>query len=304
METRALRGRMEVDGLARLASMDGMKERTTRSPLLSRRFHLVLLHLAEQARRDLDAMASRPERAIHALRTRMKNLRALLLLLKSRIPKPARKTAAELAGRLKDGFSEQRDAHVLAALRAKFPGLGDLAAGRKPAAANGVASKSTKASASRLIRMVSKIGLDGLSWTDVSDGYLRTYRAGRRAMKSCECERTAKSFHQWRRPVKEIFYQSQALQPLDGMKQRRSAAERLSNRLGEMNDLHMLLGTADKIRAKAAMKAIAKRQRALEPAIFKAAAKLFGDRPREIGRSLDRCVKFHPLLAAQAVRQT
>ena len=52
---------MEVDGLAGLATMRAMKERTNSGSLLSRRFHLVLLHLTEQARRDLDAMVSRPE---------------------------------------------------------------------------------------------------------------------------------------------------------------------------------------------------------------------------------------------------
>ena len=294
----------EVDGQARLATMRDMKERTHSGSLLSRRFRLVLLHLAEQARRDLDAMVSRPERSIHALRTRMKNLRALLLLVKSRIAKPARKAVAALAGRLKDAFSEQRDAHVIAALRAKFPGLGDSAPGRKAAPPDPGAGKTAKAGASSLIRMVSKLGLHGLTWADISGGYLRSYRAGRKAMKACERGQTAKAFHKWRQPVKEMFYQSQVLQPLDGMKQRRSAAERLSDRLGEMNDLQMLHVTAEKSRAKDALKEIAKQQRALKPAIFKAAEKLFGERPREIERALDRCVKFHPLLVAQAARQT
>ena len=304
MVTSRARARMEVDGQAGLATMRGMTERNNSGSLLSRRFHLVLLHLAEQARRDLDAVTSRPERTIHALRTRMKNLRALLLLVKPRIPKPARKAVAALAGRLKDAFSEQRDAHVIAALRAKFPSLGDSATVRKPLPQDSVAGKSAKADASSLIRMVSKLGLDGLTWADVSDGYLRSYRAGRKAMKACERGQTAKAFHKWRQPVKEMFYQSQVLQPLDGMKQRRNAAERLSDRLGEMHDLHLLHVTAKKSRAKDALKEIAKQQRALRPAIFKAAAKLFSERPREIERALDCGVKFHPLLVAQAVRQT
>lgn len=247
MEMCSLDARMEVDGHSGLASMRAMKEHTHRGSLLSRRFHLVLLHLAEQARRDLDAMASRPERAIHALRTRMKNVRALFLLVKSRIPKPARKAAAALAGRLKDAFSEQRDAHVIAALRAKFPSLDDSATGRKSAPPDNGAGKSAKADASSLIRKVSKLELHVLTWADVFDGYLRSYRAGRKAMKAmkaCERGQTAKAFHKWRQPVKEMFYQSQVLQPLDGMKQRRSAAERLSDRLGEMHDLHLLHATA------------------------------------------------------------
>ncbi len=280
-----------------------MTERTHSGHLLSRRFHLVLLHLAEEARRDLNAVAARPERTIHALRTRMKNLRSLLLLVKPRIPKPARKAVAVLAGRLKDSFSERRDAHVIAVLRAKFPGLGDSAVPRNAAPQNSGTNTSAKADASRLIQMVSKLGLDGLTWADVFEGYVRSYRAGRKAMKACEREQTAKSFHKWRRPVKEMFYQSQVLQPLDGMKHRRGAAERLSDRLGKMHDLDLLHVAAKKSRAKDALKEIAKQQRALKPAIFKAASKLFSERPREIERELARCVKFHPALTEQAVRQ-
>lgn len=281
--------------------MRAMKERTTTVPLLSRRFHLVLLHLAEEARRDLDSPGTRRMRAIHSLRTRMKNLRALLLLVKPRIPKPARKAIATLAGALKDAFSVQRDAQVIASLRAKFPSLHDARAKEKGTMKE--QDKVAKAQASRLIRMVSKLPLTGLTWADVIGGYLRTCRAARRAMKGCERDPTAKSFHEWRRPVKDLFYQSQVLQPLDGMKHRRNAADRLGSRLGEMNDLHLLREVTRKSRSTDALKPIAKRKRALKPAIFKAAAKLFAERPKEIERALERCVKFHPAITAQSVRQ-
>ena len=284
--------------------MRAMTDRTTSSPPLSRRFHLVLLHLAEEARRDLDVLTSRPARAIHALRTRMKNLRALLLLVKPRVPKPARKAVTTLAMGLKDSFSEQRDAQVIATLSAKFSSLGGSASSQKPAPQNDGATRSAKSAASSLIRMVSKLGLDGLTWSDVFDGYLESYRAGRKAMKACVRGQTPKSFHKWRRPVKDLFYQSQVLQPLDGMKHRRSAAERLGDRLGEMNDLQLLHGTAKKNGKKHALKDIERQQRALKPSVFKAATKLFRERPREIERALNRCVKFQPTLAAQAVRQT
>ncbi len=280
-----------------------MKERTISGPLLSRRFHLVLMHLAEAARRDLDSLATRPARAMHSTRTRMKNLRALLVLVKPRIPKRERKAVAALAGTLKDAFSGQRDAQVIAALRAKFPGLRESPVKRSAATRDLAGNRPAKADASRLIRMVAKLGLHGLTWAEVIGGYLRSYRAGRKAMKACERKPGAKSFHAWRRPVKELFYQSQALQPLDGMKQRRNAAERLGDRLGKMNDLHLIHGIAKKSRSADSVKQIAKQQRALQPGIFKAAAKLFGGRPFEIERELRRCVKFQPAITAQAVRQ-
>ena len=302
--TNGRRTPIEVDGRARAATMRAMKERTHSGLLLSRRFHLVLLHLAEEARRDLDRLRTRQKRAIHSLRTRMKNLRALLLLVKPRIPKPERKTVAKLAGKLKDAFSEQRDAHVIAALLTKFPGLRESTTKKKVAPETAGTDRTAKTDASRLIRMVSKLRLHGLTWREVIDEYLTCYRAGRKAMKVCKREQSAEAFHEWRRPVKEMFYQSQALQPLDGMKHRRSAAERLGDRLGELNDLQMLHAKAKKSGSPDALKQIGKKQRSLKPSIFKAGGKLYGERPSAIAHALERCVKFHPSIAAQAVRQT
>ena len=295
---------MEVDGHARPATMREMKERDTSGTLLSRRFRLVLLHLAEEARRELDSLAVRPVRAMHSLRTRMKNLRALLLLVKPRIPKPERRSVTALAGSLKDAFSAQRDAHVLAALRAKLAGRGEPVPREKMTPQAAERNTTAKAEASRLIRMVAKLRLHGLSWAEVVDGYLRSYRAGRKAMKACERKPTTAAFHEWRRPVKDFFFQSQVLQPLDGMKARRREADRLGDRLGMLNDLELLRSETKKSRSAAVLKHIAKKQRALKTGIFKAAAKLFEERPREIQIALERCVKFHPAITAQAVRQT
>ena len=279
--------------------MRSMKERQASGTPLSRRFRLVLLHLAEEARRNLDLLAARPARAVHALRTRMKNLRAILLLVKPRIPKPSRKAVSTLAGSLKDAFSVTRDAHMLTALRAKIAGRRESEARRTLTPHSAARNQKAKADASRLIRMVSKIALDGLAWPEVFEGYLRTYRAGRKAMKACEHKPTAEEFHEWRRPVKDLFFQSQVFQPLDGMTARRRRADRL----GTMNDLRLLHAEAKKNRDSALLKQIVKKQRALVPAIFKAAAKLYDERPRDIATALERCVKFQPAIAAQAVRQ-
>jgi hypothetical protein len=295
---------MEVDGHARPVTMRGMKERPTSGTLLSRRFGLVLLHLAEEARRDLDSLVTRPERAVHSLRTRMKNLRSLLQLVKPRISKPERKAVHSLARALKDAFAVLRDAHVLAALRSKLTGRHVAVPKEKMTPQVAERNKTAKANAGRLIQTVSKLGLDGLTWAEVTEEYLQSCRAGRKAMKACKGNPTSGTFHEWRRPVKDLFYQSRVLQPLDGMKARRRSAERLGDRLGALHDLQLLHAEAKKSRRPDVMKQIAKKQRALKPAIFKAAAKLFDERPRDIERELKRCVKFQPAIVAQAVRQT
>ena len=96
--------------------MPDMKASQNSATMLPRRFRMVLLHLAEEACRDLESIGSNANRATHALRTRMKNLRALLALVKERLPRPARKSIAASATNLKDAFSAQRDAHVIATL--------------------------------------------------------------------------------------------------------------------------------------------------------------------------------------------
>jgi len=296
--------RKEVDGTREPATMRAMKERPTSGTPLSRRFCLVLLHLAEEARRDLDSLAARPVRAIHALRRRMKNLRALLLLVKPRTPKAARKSINALAGSLKDAFSELRDAHVISTLRAKFSGRRESPAKTEITPKAVMRNKVAKADVTRLTRMVSKLDLKGLSWTEVFDGYLRSYRAGRKAMKMCKRKPAPETFHEWRRPVKDLFYQSQALQPLDGMKARRRWADKLGDRLGMLNDLHLLHAETKKSCGSGFLKDISKTQRALHVGIFKMAAKLFGESPRKIAGELERCVKFQPASATLAVRQT
>ena len=128
---------------------------------------MVLLHLAEEACRDLEAIGSHANRATHALRTRMKNLRALLGLVKESLPKVARKSIAASASTLKDAFSARRDEHVIATLRAEIGGRRQVAsyqkrAGDKPEEGSVAKRRALRTEAARLVRLISKIELEGL----------------------------------------------------------------------------------------------------------------------------------------------
>lgn len=280
-----------------------MRARAVPSTSLSRRFRLVLLHLAEEARHDLDGVKRRPDRAIHAVRTRMKNLRAILLLLKKSVPKEARQAVRMLAVSLKDAFAARRDAHVVAQLRAKLDGheRGTPRAVRV-AAADGK-YKEVTAEVTRLIGLISKLAIQGLTWERVIEQYVKRYRVARKMMRECLRRPSVKSLHKWRRPVKDLLCQSQVLQPLAGMKMRRLRADRLGDRLGKLNDLQMLRAAISKSSAPGLARRIARKQKAARAEIFKVARKLFAGRPQDIARDLERCVKFHPAIAAQAVRQ-
>jgi len=281
-----------------------MTERVAPGTLLSRRFRLVLLHLAEEARRDLDGIKTRPARAIHSLRTRMKNLRAILGLVKARVAKEQRKILIALTDAVKDAFAEQRDAQVVALLRAKLDGRAGAAPGSGRPLKARAGDKLVRADIARLIRLVSKLGLKGLTWGEVIERYVACYRDGRKALKACLRNRSAASFHKWRRAAKDLFYQSQVLQPLTGMKVRRMRADRLAERLGKLHDLHLLNALVGKPPGEGLRKKIARKKKVAKAAAIKTARKLYAARPGAIAVELERCAKFHPAVAAQSVRQT
>jgi CHAD domain-containing protein len=281
-----------------------MTERAASSTLLARRFRLVLLHLAEEAHRDLEGFRMRPARATHSLRIRMKNLRALLMLVKPRTSKPERKAIVALAAALKDAFSKQRDADVAAQLRARLNGRRKAPPQIERPLKAGAGIRPAMTKVAQLIRLISKLSLKGLCWADVIDRHVKCYRDGQKAMKACLQDPSAVTFHRWRRPVKDLFYQSQVLQPLTGTKARRKRADRIGDRLGKLNDLEILRASLEKANGGDLPKRIARKQKTLRTAILKTARKLFARRPREIASELERCLKFHPKIAAQAVRQT
>ena len=288
--------------------MRAMKASQNSATLLPRRFRMVLLHLAEEGRRDLDGIASNASRSMHALRTRMKNLRALLGLVKERVPKAARKSITASANALKDAFSLQRDAHVIAALRAEIGGRRQVAsyqkrAGEKSADPADAKHKSLRTETARLLRLISKLELDGLTWEQVMDAYVRCYRAGRSAMKACLRDSDPDVLHKWRRPVKELFFQSHVLRPIEGMKRRMRQARRLGDRLGKLNDLHLLEKSAGTAGKKGILKRVAKRRALLKDVVFKLGSKLFASKPREVARELEWCLKSNPGIVEQCLRQ-
>lgn len=278
-----------------------MKERNAGDAELSRRFHLVLLHLAESARHDLDSTGDRESRAVHSLRTRMKNLRALLPLVRSGIPRDVRKDIAAKAGALKDAFSTCRDRSIIESLWKK---LGVPNGNVKRVPRNPRAALSAKLKANHLIQMIDGTMIEEVSWADVLDRYVRNYQSAKKACKKCRINSDPDTFHSFRRKVKDLCYQSQALQPLVGMKRRRKASGKLGDWLGDVNDLQLLLQHDGKHGHPRLAKVIRRKQDALRRTVFMAARKLFEEKPKTIERDLNRCVKFHPAIASQAVRQT
>lgn len=293
----------DVDSEGGWRSIGPMKGRTSRGNLLPRRFCMVLSHLVEEVRRDFDALPGQPARSIHAIRTRMKNLRAILRLVKARVPKAPRKAIMTVTKRIKDALSGQRDAQVLAGMKAKMAGRRPTVRGGSASGAGMRVSSAISAELARLSRMVGRLRLTGLEWGEVIEAYVGSYREARGMMKVCLADSDPGQFHRWRRPVKDLFHQSRVLQPLNGMIRRVRLAQRLGDRLGKWNDLQLLADSAGAVERRRCLKRIEKKRKAMRPVIFKTAGKLFPDRPRELRDKLERCVRMLPAVAARCARQ-
>lgn len=79
-------------------------------------------------------------------------------------------------------------------------------------------------------------------FSTIGRGLQRTFRDGRRAMRAALDERTAVSFHEWRKRVKDHWYHVQLLRHLwpDVLGPYEKEMEKLSDALGDHHDLDML----------------------------------------------------------------
>jgi CHAD domain-containing protein len=200
---------------------------------------------------DLD-----PVEAVHTARKAIKKERALLRLARGSLPAGQRsaENAAlrEAAGRL----SGMRDAEVmLQTLLSLSNRYGD----RLPAAVIGTLRERLEhdREAERAQRVVVRQTVDDLracrrrvrdwrlaadSWQALAPGLERTYRDARQAMRRARREPTLENLHEWRKRVKDTWYELRLLAPVCGPIVRGAVeeAQALSEVLGEEHDLGVL----------------------------------------------------------------
>ena len=90
--------------------------------------------------------------------------------------------------------------------------------------------------------------LEKLVWRDVRRGLRRTYRQGREAFAGVRLHPTDAALHEWRKRVKNLFYQLTLLDRLTSNTGRRLARtlQDLGERLGDDHDLALLSSQARK----------------------------------------------------------
>ncbi|MGH8048520.1 MAG: CHAD domain-containing protein [Chthoniobacterales bacterium] len=205
----------------------------------------VLLLLARQARRDLERLADAPEAHIHSLRTGMKKYRSLLRLARGDAKRKLRAALMERVRVLKDGMAGSRDDAVIFKTVRRV--LGEEAAerlGLKCPHAEGKtrAPKALLLAAFELGVLTDSLDLDAMNTAKLTRRWEDTIRRRDKARRSAKSSGDAHDFHMWRKRVKDLWYQSDALS--SRLKKTAAAvkpAKKLSDELGLEHDLTLVL---------------------------------------------------------------
>jgi CHAD domain-containing protein len=240
-----------------------------------------------------------PVEAIHDARKRIKKTRALLRLARPGLKRKAyrrRNRALRDAGR---GMSGTRDADVLAET---VDALAERFAGRHPArffddARAAVASDDGALEAGDHVAVLRQLADDewplrrALDADALADSLKSTYVRGRAAFERADRKPTTTNLHEWRKRVKDLWYQQRLLEDTwpGVMKAQAKEAKTLSKLLGEDHDLAML---AEHVDDEALHLLIAERRAELLAAARDLGRRVYAERPKAFARRSQRYVEL------------
>ncbi|MEN3942883.1 CHAD domain-containing protein [Prosthecobacter sp. SYSU 5D2] len=203
----------------------------------------LLLQLVDRAELDVADLRAHPQEALHRLRLRMKKAEALLRLSAGGLGRKQRKDLRKQMKQVKNAGGGQRDAEVVATLAEKLgakAGLKLLQPPQPPAEARPKAAP-LRALLKSLRADLERQPFSRLDWEEVADNYAACYRAGRRLMRKAQEAMEPETFHRWRKRVKALLYQTQALHDsVDAPQKRLERSRKLARLLGREQDLTLL----------------------------------------------------------------
>src|SRR4051812_19940368 len=234
--------------------------------------------------------------AVHDARKRLKKTRALLRLARPPGFK-ARNPGLRGARRAPPGA---RDADVMAEtvqdLAERFPGRAPYEPVHELLAARARATE-PGGSAAEIPR--EPWPLEGLRARALVKSLKRTYVRGRDAFALADREPTAEHLHEWRKRVKDLWYQERLLEAVwpSVMKAQAKEAKKLSKLLGEDHDLAVLAALLRSDPELAALSGdlqdvIAERRAALLERSRALGRRVYADRPKHFARRAGRYVEL------------
>jgi hypothetical protein len=204
----------------------------------------LLTSLMDAAERDVGRLATHEAVATHQLRVRMKKVLALLRLGQDSLPDHMLETMKTHIRAVKNACSPQRDALVREKLLLKLSRRHHLQAPMTPTAALKSPAKPfasfLRHQLCALEQLIETTRLSHLTAEQIVASHALCYRKGRRLMKQAFEGPEGETLHRWRHRVKDLHYQTLALNHLPGSLRRVRRARKLGRILGQEHDLDLL----------------------------------------------------------------
>lgn len=270
------------------------------------------------ARDDLDGAARRRTgETVHETRKRIKRLRACVRLARDVLGEATYRrenTALRMAARR---ISAPRDAQVLLdtldavterfddelpegvtdALRARLEEECERATAALRAGGGG-AIAATIVTIDHTLARTSAWRFERDGFDALSPGLHRIYRRGRKAMRAARADPTAENLHEWRKRVKDLWHATEIVSCARPKQLERVArrAHKLSSRLGDHHDLHVLRSYVETHRQcfaaetdrQALLAVIDRRSRRLGEKALARGKRLYEPKPRRFVRAIER----------------
>jgi CHAD domain-containing protein len=252
---------------------------------------------------------SRHPAAIHGVRKEIKKLRAIYRLVRGEIGRAAYRKATKALRRATDRLAASRDARVT--LQALEHLAGGGAARRFPKIQKALEENcrletcrfrddDSVAVAKQILRKINrrvsslKIKADG--WAALEPGLRQSYRRGRQAAELARQQPSPENFHEWRKQVKNFWYQLRLLCPewRAAARDSENELEQLGELLGADHDLVLVKQFVAEHRArhvaeaKALNQLIESRQNELRAAACKLGLRLYAETPAAVCARLGR----------------
>ena len=136
--------------------------------------------------------------------------------------------------------------------------------------------------------------LSGGGWDAIEPGLLRTYRDGRALFSRARSERSFTAWHDWRKRVKDLWYEQRLLAPVAGpvVKGQVKDAHRLADLLGDDHDLGVLKATLQgepmtpPVDLDAVIGLIDHRRRELQTKALHLGARIYHESPKRFARRM------------------
>jgi CHAD domain-containing protein len=255
-----------------------------------------------------------PVDAVHSARKAVKKERSLLRLARGAMPRAQRRRENHALREGARALSGTRDADVMIETIAQ---LSDRFAGQLPERAFGEiserlehdrdAQRGGQPTGSAVdTRAVEELGavrlrIDGWQltqdgWSAIESGLLRSYRQGRRGFARAQCEPSLEDWHEWRKRVKDLWYQERLLAPICGPAIRGQAkdAHRLADLLGDDHDLGVLRQTLTRdhiavaVDLEAVVALIDHRREELQTEAIRIGERVYAEKPKAFRRRMRR----------------